>query len=126
MQRFPADFLRTVATDVFSACGAPREEASIVAEQLVASNLMGLDSHGVVMIPKYVGWVREGTTNPGAPVSVVSEEGGTAVIDCGLNFGQVGGRHARQLGAVLWRPTRNPLRIQFRRVVRARSAATSR
>ena len=103
MQRYSASFLRRVATDVFSACGAPREEASIVAHQLVASNLMGLDSHGVVMIPKYVGWVREGTTHPGAPISVVSEQGGSAVMDCGLNFGQVGGQRAMEKAIALAR-----------------------
>ena len=41
MQRYPPTFLRTVARDVFVACGSPVEEADIVAEDLVTANLMG-------------------------------------------------------------------------------------
>ena len=48
---YSADFLRSVARDIFVACGALPEEADIVAEHLVANNLRGLDSHGVVRIP---------------------------------------------------------------------------
>jgi len=98
MQRYPANILRTFTENIFVGYGVPPEEASIVAEQLVASNLMGLDSHGVVRIPQYVGWIRQGTIKPGAPVSIVAEEGGTAVVDCGSNFGQVGGRRAMEVG----------------------------
>lgn len=94
MQKHSADSLRSIATDVFTACGTPREEAATVAEQLVASNLMGLDSHGVVRIPQYVGWICEGVIQPGAEIAVVKESGGTAIVDCGLNFGQVGGKRA--------------------------------
>jgi LDH2 family malate/lactate/ureidoglycolate dehydrogenase len=87
MQRYPATFLRTIATDVFAAIGTPTEEAAIVAEHLVASNLVGLDSHGVVRIPQYADWVRAGTIRPRGRISVVKEEAATAVLDCGYNFG---------------------------------------
>jgi uncharacterized oxidoreductase len=97
MQRHSADSLRSIATEVFVACGTPGEEATIVAEQLVASNLMGLDSHGVVRIPQYVGWIHEGVIQPGAEIRVVKESGGTATVDCGLNFGQVGGQRAMEV-----------------------------
>jgi uncharacterized oxidoreductase len=97
MQRYSADFLRDLTRDIFAACGAPLEDALIVAEQLVASNLMGLDSHGVVRIPQYVGWIREGPLRPGGRISVVKEQGGTAVVDCGSNFGQVGGLRAMEV-----------------------------
>ena len=97
MQRHSADFLTTLTQNIFAACGVPLVEASIVAEQLVASNLMGLDSHGIVRVPQYVGWMRQGTIKPGAPVSVIAEEAGTAVVDGGMNFGQVVGVRAMEL-----------------------------
>jgi uncharacterized oxidoreductase len=84
----------TVARSIFVACGTPSDEASIIAEQLVISNLMGLDSHGVVRIPQYVDWINRGTIRPGAPISVVDERGGVSVVDCGFNFGQVGALRA--------------------------------
>lgn len=91
MQRYSPAQLITLARDIFAAYGTPSQDATIVAEQLVASNLMGLDSHGVVRIPLYVRWINEGTIKPGAAISMVSESGGTAIVDCGYNFGQVGG-----------------------------------
>ena len=94
MERYSPAFLQGVARDVFRSCGSPMDEADIVAEHLVTANLMGMDSHGVVRIPQYVQWIREGTIKPGAPVTVANEEGGTAIVDCGFNFGQVGGLKA--------------------------------
>ena len=90
MQHFALEALTTLATGIFAAQGTPEDEAAMVAEQLVESNLVGLDSHGVVRIPLYTRWIGEGVIRPGAPVSVVREEGGTAIVDCGRNFGQVG------------------------------------
>jgi len=97
MKRYSVDFLKTITSNIFAACGTPPEEADIVAEQLVASNLVGLDSHGVVRIPLYVRWLREGTVKPGGKISVIKEQGAMAVLDCGYNFGQVGGYRAMKL-----------------------------
>jgi uncharacterized oxidoreductase len=97
LQRFSAEFLTTVATDVFAALQAPRAEAKIVAEHLVLANLMGLDSHGVVRIPLYTRWTREGPIQPGAPVSVAASNQAVTIVDCGYNFGQVGALRATEL-----------------------------
>lgn len=82
---------------VFEACGSPSQEAAIVAEHLVGSNLLGVDSHGVMRIPQYVQEVREGAIRPAAPVVVTKEDNATAVIDCGWNFGQVGAVRAMEV-----------------------------
>ncbi len=97
MQRFSAEFLTTVATDVFAALKAPRAEARIVAEHLVLSNLMGLDSHGVVRIPLYTHWTREGPIKPGATISTMQASQAVTIVDCGYNFGQVGALRATEL-----------------------------
>jgi len=87
---FSADYLRDVGIQIFMACGAPRDEAVIVADELVEASLMGLDSHGVVRYIEYVEKVLEGKTKPGAPIRVIKESPSTAVVDCGFNFGAVG------------------------------------
>jgi uncharacterized oxidoreductase len=97
VKRFSPEFLQTLGTKVFTACGAAHDHAAIVAEHLVASNLMGVDSHGVVRIPLYVGRIRAGEIDLGGAVSVVSEQGATAVVDCGFNFGQLGGLRALEV-----------------------------
>ncbi len=90
MKLFPADALRRFATDFFIACGSPPAEAAVVADDLVESNLMGYDSHGIVRCVEYLRFLRDGKVKPGGAVTMVKEGPSTAVVDCGLNFGQVG------------------------------------
>jgi uncharacterized oxidoreductase len=45
-------------------------------------------------IPQYLDEIRKGEIQPAAPVVVVRETETTAAVDCGWNFGQVGGRRA--------------------------------
>jgi uncharacterized oxidoreductase len=97
LEGVPAHFLAAVSREIFIACGAPPDEASLVAEHLVNSNLMGVDSHGVLRIPEYVDRVHRGAIVPGAPIVLTQEQSGTAIVDCGLNFGQVGASRAMQL-----------------------------
>jgi uncharacterized oxidoreductase len=89
--------LQQFTEEVFLACGAPRAEAAIVAEHLVTANLMGYDTHGVIRIPQYLDHVRQGVIKPGAPINIQQETATTAIVECGWNFGQVGGRRAMEL-----------------------------
>jgi len=93
----PHQPLLQFATGIFQAVGAPAEEASLVADHLVTANLMGYDTHGIIRIPQYMQDVISGTIRPGAPISIEKETSTTAVLDCGWNFGQVGGLHAIDL-----------------------------
>src|SRR5262249_14187455 len=77
---------------IFEAVGAPAHEAALVADELVASSLMGVDSHGVMRIPEYLELLAKGTIVPGAPVTVCQTSTTTAVVDGGLNFGAVTAR----------------------------------
>ena len=87
---FTAKQLRRIGVDIFVACGAPRDEAAVVADELVEASLMGLDSHGVMRYAQYANDALDGRIRPGAPVRVVKETPATAVVDCGFNFGPVG------------------------------------
>ncbi len=89
--------LLTFATEIFQACGAPANEACIVADHLVTASLMGYDTHGVIRIPQYVEDVGKGMIRPGAALSIEKETETTAVLDCGWNFGQIGGVNAIDL-----------------------------
>ena len=89
--------LRQFTARVFLASGCPREEAEIVADHLVTSNLMGYDSHGVIRIPQYLEEMERKIIRPGAPFHVATESDTTAVVECGWNFGQVGGVKAMEV-----------------------------
>jgi uncharacterized oxidoreductase len=94
--RFDASRLKQFTQDVFVACGSSTDEAVLIAEHLVQANLMGYDSHGVIRIGQYVADVSKGRIVPGAPINLIQQTETTAIVDCGWNFGQVGGYRALQ------------------------------
>ena len=73
--------LQEYAKDMFRKAGTTEEEAATVAEELVTSNLMGLDSHGVLRIPQYLDQIKEGLIIPGSEVRIVKETSTTAIVD---------------------------------------------
>jgi len=93
--------LRATAARIFAAGGSSAEEARIVADHLVEANLRGHDSHGVGMIPRYVGNLRAGTLLPNKTGRVVSEEGAILVYDGERGYGQVVARRATERAIAL-------------------------
>ena len=89
--------LERFAGVLFRAAGAPAADAAAVARHLVDSNLCGHDSHGVVRAPGYLRAVSEGRTVPGAPLRLERDDGVTALLDGGWNFGQVVASRAMEL-----------------------------
>lgn len=90
--------LRAAVGAIFASVGCPAGEASLIAEELVLSDQMGLHSHGVLRVAEYLAAVRDGRVEPGGPCSITSDNAGTAVVDGGANFGQVVGRFAVEVG----------------------------
>ena len=94
---FQYKYLLKITKEIFKACGTPEPEAGIVADVLVSSNLMGLDSHGVIRIPQYVRMVQKGDIIPDSPLSILRETPNTAIVDGGWNFGPVSGIRGMQI-----------------------------
>ena len=86
-----------LTVDIFAACGAPLDEAGIVADHLVGANLCGVDSHGVIRIAQYVQEVHDGAARPGAKVVISHETPVSALVDCGWNLGVVGAQKAADI-----------------------------
>ena len=89
--------LKDYATAIFDAAGAADDDAGIVGDALVDANLAGHDSHGVMRIPNYVGWMEQKLINVDAELKVVADAEAFAVVDCDWGFGQVMGREATDL-----------------------------
>jgi uncharacterized oxidoreductase len=81
--------LTRFATELFEAAGVPGDEASIVATSLVGANLRGHDSHGVMRIPQYIGFVERGEYRSGVTLEVEQETPALVVCDGGWGLGQV-------------------------------------
>jgi uncharacterized oxidoreductase len=83
---------------IFVALGSAPEEAEAVAHYLVDSNLAGHESHGVVRVPRYVGYVRDGQVRLNQKGMITLDVGSLVVIDGNAGFGQVICRDAVTLG----------------------------
>ncbi len=92
--RIAAEKLQSLTSDLFVAAGARETDAKLTAEHLVLANLKGHDSHGVVMVPTYVGNIQRGHLNPQAHIEIVKDAGGVLLIDGCTGFGQVVGKEA--------------------------------
>ncbi|MDE0556788.1 MAG: Ldh family oxidoreductase, partial [Candidatus Poribacteria bacterium] len=73
------------------------DEAAIIGELLVASNLAGHDSHGVIRIPQYIGLIESGLIQPGAPMEIERESASHALINGNWGFGHVIAQKAMSL-----------------------------
>jgi len=94
MAKHRADFLKRLSQDILIACNVPAADARVVGDHLIECNLRGLDSHGIQRLVQYVDLIEAGGIVPGAQIKIISDTGSTAVMDCGLNFGQVAGLEA--------------------------------
>jgi uncharacterized oxidoreductase len=74
---------------LFVAAGVPADDAITVARSLVDANLCGHDSHGVIRIPQYVGFVRERKLVVGAPLTVLRDTAAILAADGEWGLGQV-------------------------------------
>jgi LDH2 family malate/lactate/ureidoglycolate dehydrogenase len=94
--------LESFAERILESVGVAAPKANLVAHSLVASNLRGVDSHGLQLLPFYVEQMEHGNINVAADGHVASETGGCLVYDGENAIGQVVAeqccRHAIRLG----------------------------
>src|SRR5215831_10281589 len=92
-----AQRLTSAVADIFAAVGVAAADAQVVAADLVAADLEGIASHGVMLVPMYVERINKGSVSPRSSGEVVSDRGGAIVIDAGNALGQLTSRQAVKL-----------------------------
>lgn len=95
--RVPVEPLLEFVTAFLQKMGLSQTEAGEAAEILVASDLRGIESHGVPRLDMYMEMFRKGFIRPDAPFTIERESGATALVDGGGGLGLVVGRRAMQL-----------------------------
>lgn len=83
---------------LFQALGASGAEADLATSELVKSSLLGHDSHGVMRIPEYLGFIEDGSLKTGTTIETRQTSPTTAEVDCGYGFGAVGATAAIETG----------------------------
>ena len=78
--------LKSFMKDVFIELEVPEEDAEIIADVLINSDLRGIDSHGIQRCKMYYDRIKEGIYNPKTEIEIVNDNITTAVIDghCGM------------------------------------------
>jgi len=85
----PAGALRRFATDVFARAGMPEADAAVVADVLVWANLRGVDTHGVLRIPRYVDLIETGDMNARPAIAIRTETPASVLIEADRAAGPV-------------------------------------
>ena len=76
--------------------GLTTEDARFVADTLVAANLRGVDSHGVVRLPHYATRLRNGTVKPRPNITARRTAPSSAVVEGDAGMGQLVAARAMQ------------------------------
>ncbi|ABM80184.1 Ldh family oxidoreductase [Hyperthermus butylicus] len=95
--RVDHESLRSWVSKVFQALGLRRDYADIVADNLVAADLMGISSHGVQRIRRYVGGIKVGSINVNPDIRIVRDMGAAVLLDGDNGPGQVVGTKAMNI-----------------------------
>ena len=123
MPLIPANELTTFVEAILTAADVPAYKASITASSLVGANLRGVDSHGILLVPRYVDKIRAGEIDVNADGNVLFESGACLTFDgqngvgqwiseqcCGhavrlarnVGIGMVVARDSNHFGAAAW------------------------
>lgn len=94
---YPIGQLREFSQKVFEHFGVPEEDAKTASEVLAASDLRGIESHGVARLRTYFDMLTLGRINPKPEITVVRESPSTATVDGGNGLGLVVGPRANEI-----------------------------
>lgn len=92
-----AEALQQLAVGLFIHAGVAKPDAELWARGLVWANLRGVDSHGVLRIPRYLALLAKGEINAKAEMKVLVSAGAIALLDADLAPGPVGMGRAMDL-----------------------------
>ncbi len=89
MARIPVEVVHSFMVDVFQALGVPQTDARICADVLIASDLRGIESHGVSRLKYYYDRIVAGVQFTQTEIEIVKETPTTALVDGHHGMGHV-------------------------------------
>jgi LDH2 family malate/lactate/ureidoglycolate dehydrogenase len=93
-RRVAVDSLLVATREIFQRCGMAAEDAGRLADSLVAADVRGVHSHGVLRVPDYVKKLLDEGVDPRGRPHVVRDAGAAIVVDGGNSMGQIGAAFA--------------------------------
>lgn len=93
----PVETLQSFIRDTFIKLGVPADEAQVCSEVLIASDLRGIESHGIGRLKYYYDRIKKGQHNTTTQVEVVRESATTAVVDGHHGMGMIVATRSMQM-----------------------------
>ncbi len=84
-----ANTLENFMRDVFKGLGVSKEDANIIANVLITSDLRGIESHGIQRCKMYYDRIKEGIYEIKTKIDIIKEGPTTALIDGNCSLGHV-------------------------------------
>ena len=84
-----ASTLENFMRDVFIGLGVPENDAKIIADVLITSDLKGIDTHGIQRCKMYYDRIKEGIYEVKTNIKVINDGPTTALLDGGCGMGHV-------------------------------------
>ncbi len=96
-KNYPVEQLKEFTSRVFIHSGVSEEDALQASEVLAASDLRGIDSHGVARMHTYFDMLKLGRINPKPKIKIIRESATTATIDGDNGLGLIVGPKANRI-----------------------------
>ncbi|MEM6560172.1 MAG: Ldh family oxidoreductase, partial [Planctomycetota bacterium] len=94
---FPIETLHAFSVATFEHFGIPNDDAQLAADVLAASDLRGIETHGVARLHTYFDMLQLGRINPTPTLSIVRENKTCATVDGDNGLGLVVGPKANRI-----------------------------
>lgn len=91
MKKYSAELLHNQAMEILKGMGSTNDDSKKVADILVAAELRGISSHGMIRLKDYFGLWKAGRLNATPDVKVIRETLGTALVDGDNSLGMISG-----------------------------------
>ena len=91
------DNLKAFMKESLLKAGVPNDDADIVVDVLISSDLRGIESHGIGRLQMYLNFIKDGVQTPVTKYEILKETPGTALIDAKFGMGHVVSYHAMKL-----------------------------
>jgi ureidoglycolate dehydrogenase (NAD+) len=98
-QRIPEGILRSFVEKVFERRGIPDQDARTAADVIIAANLLGVDTHGVVRLSHYVRRLENGTIKAEPNITVERPAKAVGIVDGDNGLGHIVTARATDLAA---------------------------
>jgi len=89
--------LLELCVNIFNSIGVQSDISEHVSQSLISTSLAGIDSHGVILIPRYVHSINKEIIKPNANPKIIKNNGALSIVSGERGFGQISATYGMNL-----------------------------